>query len=157
MAGTLWPQVAYGTPRSPAAGDDKSVSDTIAGWFSGDGNQDGSRGTGAASTGGAPVVPSREKLPKGKAAPQSKRVAELTGKRTANARYWQLSDGRVQAEVSAVPTGYRAGSPGRTSTRRSSRPGPRASPSPTRRTRRPAGSARTRAGWSASRPVTGTR
>lgn len=55
------------------------------------------------------MLPSREKLPKGTAAGKAKRVAELTGSRTANARYWKLSDGRVQAEVSAVPTGYRAG------------------------------------------------
>ncbi|MFC9588684.1 DNRLRE domain-containing protein, partial [Streptomyces sp. NPDC056944] len=109
VAGTLWPQVASATPQPSATGDDKSVSDTIAGWFSGDEDQDGSQGSEAPSTGGPSVVPSREKLPKGKAAAKAKRVAELTGKRTANARYWQLSDGRVQAEVSAVPTGYRVG------------------------------------------------
>ncbi|MER7537820.1 DNRLRE domain-containing protein [Streptomyces sp. NPDC097704] len=103
------PQVAYGAPQSPATDDDKGVLDTVAGWFS-DGEGEGrSGGPEAPSSDGASVVPSREKLPKGKAAPKPKRVAELTGRRTANARYWQLSDGRVQAEVSAVPTGYRAG------------------------------------------------
>ncbi|MFI0925360.1 DNRLRE domain-containing protein [Streptomyces sp. NPDC021012] len=107
VAGTLLPQVAYGAPQSPATDDDKGAFDTIAGWFSDDGGDGGSGRADASSTGGAPV--SRDKLPKGKAAPKAKRVAELTGKRTANARYWQLSDGRVQAEVSAVPTGYRAG------------------------------------------------
>ncbi|MFE0648297.1 DNRLRE domain-containing protein [Streptomyces sp. NPDC059534] len=48
-------------------------------------------------------------MPPGKAAGKAKRLAELTRSRTENARYWMLSDGRVQAEVSAVPTGYRAG------------------------------------------------
>ncbi|MEW2626097.1 DNRLRE domain-containing protein [Streptomyces sp. NPDC048106] len=51
----------------------------------------------------------RQKLPKGRNAPKPKRVGELTARRTANARFWKLSDGRVQAEVSAVPTSYRAG------------------------------------------------
>ncbi|MFD0078461.1 DNRLRE domain-containing protein [Streptomyces sp. NPDC127166] len=109
VAGALLPQVAYGAPQSPATDDDKGVLDAVAGWFS-DGEDEGrSGGPGASSSDGTSVVPSREKLPKGKAAPKPKRVAELTGRRTANARYWQLSDGRVQAEVSAVPTGYRAG------------------------------------------------
>ncbi|MEU1232483.1 hypothetical protein, partial [Streptomyces sp. NPDC005828] len=103
------PQVAYGAPQSPATDDDKGVLDTVAGWFS-DGEDAGrSGGPEASSSDGTSVVPSREKLPQGKVAPKPKRVAELTGRRTANARYWQLSDGRVQAEVSAVPTGYRAG------------------------------------------------
>lgn len=55
------------------------------------------------------AVPSNERLPKGKAAPAAKRVKELTDRRTPSARYWQLSDGRVQSEVSAVPTHYAAG------------------------------------------------
>ena len=45
----------------------------------------------------------------GKAAPKAKRVAELTDRRTANQRFWRLSDGRVQTEVSVEPTGYRSG------------------------------------------------
>ncbi|MFF0474521.1 hypothetical protein, partial [Streptomyces sp. NPDC004284] len=90
MAGTLWPQVAYGTTQSPTAGDDKGAFDTIAGWFSDDGDEDAQGGSGESPTGGASVVSSREKLPKGKAAPKPKRVAELTGRRTATARYWQL-------------------------------------------------------------------
>ncbi|SED95492.1 RHS repeat-associated core domain-containing protein [Streptomyces sp. TLI_105] len=104
IVGTVLPQAAYAAPVS--TGDGESIADAFSGWFSDDDESDGPE---APSTGGTPVLPSREKLPKGKAAPKPKRVAELTGKRTANARYWQLSDGRVQAEVSAVPTGYRAG------------------------------------------------
>nr|WP_326791311.1 DNRLRE domain-containing protein [Streptomyces sp. NBC_00841] len=48
-------------------------------------------------------------MPAGKAAPKAKRIAELAGRRTANERFWRLSDGRVQAEVSVRPTAYRVG------------------------------------------------
>jgi hypothetical protein len=37
------------------------------------------------------------------------RVGELTGRRTANASFFELSDGRVQAEISATPVHYRDG------------------------------------------------
>ncbi|MCX5232014.1 DNRLRE domain-containing protein [Streptomyces sp. NBC_00233] len=99
----MLPQVAYAAPVS--SGDGEGIVDAFAGWFSDDEPERPEE----PSTGGTPVLPSRERLPKGKAAAKPKRVAELTGRRTATARYWQLSDGRVQAEVSAVPTGYRAG------------------------------------------------
>ncbi len=106
VAGTLLPQVAYAAPPSgpPGRDDGKGVVDTVAGRLSDDEQQEMKPPSDDRSE-----IPSREKLAKGKAAPKPKRVAELTGKRTANARYWRLSDGRVQAEVSAVPTGYRAG------------------------------------------------
>ncbi|MGW4701190.1 golvesin C-terminal-like domain-containing protein [Streptomyces sp. NPDC004285] len=104
----MLPQVAYAAPVS--RDDDEGIVDALSGWFSDDGDDRAEPARpDEPSTGGTPVLPSREKLPKGKAAAKAKRVAELTGRRTANARYWQLSDGRVQAEVSAVPTGYRAG------------------------------------------------
>ncbi|MGW1884250.1 golvesin C-terminal-like domain-containing protein [Streptomyces sp. NPDC001970] len=105
VAGTTLPQVAYAAPVSSDGGE--GIVDAFAGWFSGDeGESDRPE---SPKTGGTLALPSREKLPQGKAAGKPKRVAELTGERTANARYWKLSDGRVQAEVSAVPTGYRAG------------------------------------------------
>ncbi|WBB91605.1 DNRLRE domain-containing protein [Verrucosispora sp. WMMC514] len=47
-----------------------------------------------------------EKALPAKAWPPQKRVRELTGKRTENARVYQLSDGRTQAEISAVPLHY---------------------------------------------------
>ncbi|MFI2372296.1 hypothetical protein [Streptomyces sp. NPDC018833] len=105
VAGTMLPQVAYAAPVS--SDNDKGIVDSFAGWFSEDEDEPG--GPEEPSTGGTPTLPSREKLPKGKTAAKPKRVAELTARRTANARYWQLSDGRVQTEVSAVPTGYRSG------------------------------------------------
>ncbi|MER5179468.1 DNRLRE domain-containing protein [Streptomyces sp. NPDC002896] len=54
-------------------------------------------------------VPSNEQLPRGKARAKPKRVKELKDRRTPSARYWQLSDGRIQSEVSSVPTHYEAG------------------------------------------------
>ncbi|MEU3253536.1 hypothetical protein [Streptomyces sp. NPDC006997] len=100
---TALPQLAYAATTSD--GDDgEGVVDTVRSWFTGDDTD-------------APEPPShdeagiadRQKLPKGKNAPKAKRVKELSGRRSANARFWQLSDGRVQAEVSATPTGYRSG------------------------------------------------
>jgi RHS repeat-associated protein len=41
------------------------------------------------------------------ASPPVRRVRELTAKRTADTRVYQLSDGRLQADVSAVPVNYR--------------------------------------------------
>ncbi|MFE5909133.1 DNRLRE domain-containing protein [Streptomyces wedmorensis] len=104
LASTLLPQVAYAAEVSGSG--DTGILDVFKGWLSEDEEEGAPEERG---TGGTPTLPSREELPKGKAAGKAKRVAELTGKRTANARYWLLSDGRVQAEVSAVPTGYRAG------------------------------------------------
>ncbi|MEV6249756.1 sugar-binding protein, partial [Streptomyces sp. NPDC051742] len=107
VAGTLLPQVAYAAPPPgpPGQDDGKGVFETALGWFS----DDDERQDAKPPSDDRPEIASREKLPAGKAAAKPKRVAELTGKRSANARYWMLSDGRVQAEVSAVPTGYRAG------------------------------------------------
>lgn len=48
-----------------------------------------------------------EKPPAAKKWPPQKRVRELTGKRTANSRVYELADGRTQAEISAVPVHYR--------------------------------------------------
>lgn len=41
---------------------------------------------------------------------KAKRVKELTSKRSESARYWRLSDGRTQVELSPEPTSYKAGS-----------------------------------------------
>ncbi|MGC4747629.1 hypothetical protein ACLQ28_18535 [Micromonospora sp. DT201] len=49
----------------------------------------------------------QEKPPPAKKWPPQKRVEELTGKRTANGKVYQLSDGRTQAEISMVPLHYR--------------------------------------------------
>ncbi|MBT2396546.1 DNRLRE domain-containing protein [Streptomyces sp. ISL-100] len=106
VAGTALPQVAYAAPAS--GGDDgKGVVDTVKGWFSDD--DDSERELAKPPVGGKYEIPSREKLPKGKKLPKAKRVKELTGQRTAQARFWEMSDGRVEAELSAVPVSYKAG------------------------------------------------
>ncbi|MET9515940.1 DNRLRE domain-containing protein [Streptomyces sp. NPDC002994] len=94
---------------APASGDDdgKGVVDTVKGWFSDDG--DSERRLAEPPVGGKYEIPSREKLPKGKNLPKAERVRELTGQRTAQARFWEMSDGRVEAELSAVPVSYKAG------------------------------------------------
>ncbi|WP_382054208.1 DNRLRE domain-containing protein [Streptomyces atrovirens] len=109
IAGTLLPQVAYAaSPSEPGKGDEKGFFDTVTDWFGDDGEKNpeppsyGERG-----------IADRQKLPKGKNAPKAKRVKELTGRRTANARYWRMSDGRTEVELSAVPTSYRDGTGGK--------------------------------------------
>jgi RHS repeat-associated protein len=47
--------------------------------------------------------------PAAKKWPAQKRVREVPGKRTANGKVYQLSDGRLQAEISATPVNYRDG------------------------------------------------
>jgi hypothetical protein len=54
-------------------------------------------------------VPRGGPAPKPAASPDAKRVKELTGRRTANATFFQLSDGRTQAEISTAPVHYRDG------------------------------------------------
>ena len=44
--------------------------------------------------------------PGGKARPPATRIRELTARRTTNAKFYQLSDGRVQAEISRSPVHY---------------------------------------------------
>ena len=47
--------------------------------------------------------------PAGRATPKppAERAKELAARRQANARFWQLSDGRIQAELSPIPLNYR--------------------------------------------------
>jgi RHS repeat-associated protein len=52
-------------------------------------------------------VPRRGRLPHQAALRPARRVAELAGRRSENARVYQLSDGRLQAVISAVPVNYR--------------------------------------------------
>ncbi|MFR9795883.1 hypothetical protein ACL02U_08250 [Streptomyces sp. MS06] len=101
------PQAAYAASGSDND-DGKGIVDTVKGWFSDDA---GTKLDKPPSHDGVGVA-DRQKLPKGRQEPAAKRVRELTGRRTANARFWQLSDGRVQAELSAVPTSYRDGASG---------------------------------------------
>ncbi|HEY9368647.1 DNRLRE domain-containing protein [Streptomyces sp.] len=96
---TISPLPAYAAPP-----DGDAIVDDIKSWFGGDGKE-------AATPPRLPdtAVPSNDHLPRGKAAPKPKRVKELTERRTPQARYWQLSDGRIQSEVSGVATHYATG------------------------------------------------
>lgn len=53
------------------------------------------------------MLPHKEQAPKGKKMPQPKRVKELTQKRTANAKFYELADGRQQVEISSDPIHYK--------------------------------------------------
>ncbi|MEE4495542.1 golvesin C-terminal-like domain-containing protein [Streptomyces sp. BE230] len=106
VVSTALPQLAYAAPASsPGHDGDKGVVNTIKGWFS----DDDGEGSAQPSAGGKLAIPSREKLPKGKESASARRVKELTSRRTEHARFWELSDGRVQAEISTMPTGYEVG------------------------------------------------
>jgi RHS repeat-associated protein len=101
---TALPQLAYAAPAVAKADDDgKGVIDTIADWLGDD------EGGEKPPSHDELEIADRQKLSKGKNAPKAKRVKELKSKRTAHARFWQLSDGRVEAELSAVATSYRSG------------------------------------------------
>ncbi|MCZ4606912.1 DNRLRE domain-containing protein [Streptomyces sp. Lzd4kr] len=105
VTSTALPQVAYAAPADD--GDDKGIVDTVKGWFADDDDDSGELAEPPSHD--ELEIADRQKLPKGKTAPKAKRVKELKGRRTANARFWELSDGRVEAELSAVPTSYRSG------------------------------------------------
>ncbi|MFF3893896.1 DNRLRE domain-containing protein [Streptomyces sp. NPDC001812] len=104
---TTLPQVAYASSGPSSDGDGKGVLESLTDWLGGDDGEEASPSAPPPSDAG---VADRQKLPKGKNAPKAKRVEELTDRRTENARYWQLSDGRTEMELSAVPTAYRHGS-----------------------------------------------
>ena len=55
------------------------------------------------AAGGGPQI---GRLPRQVALPAPRRVRELTARRSADTRVFQLSDGRLQAEISAVPVNY---------------------------------------------------
>ncbi|MFE0802559.1 DNRLRE domain-containing protein [Streptomyces sp. NPDC058812] len=101
---TTLPQMAYASSGPSSDGDGKGVIDSLADWL----GQDDEKSPEPPSYGERGIA-DRQKLPKGKNAPKAKRVKELTGRRTTNARYWQMSDGRTEVELSAVPTSYRHG------------------------------------------------
>ncbi|MFI6500342.1 DNRLRE domain-containing protein [Nonomuraea typhae] len=92
--------------RSPASSHEAGVvsrvaswlAETVTSWFAEDPK-------GEMRPAATPLaVPARERPPQGRVAqPPGKRVKELTGKRSAYGRVWQLEDGREQLELSAQP------------------------------------------------------
>lgn len=105
VTSTALPQVAYAAPVSGGGG--KGIVDAVKGWFSGDDN--GNPKLDKPPSHDELGMADRQKLPKGKKESKTRRVRELTSRRTPTARFWQLSDGRIQAELSAQPTSYRDG------------------------------------------------
>ncbi|MGP3634421.1 golvesin C-terminal-like domain-containing protein [Streptomyces sp. 24-1644] len=81
--------------------------DGVRSWFGADDGDDGERSRPPELPDEG--VPDNERLPEGREAPKPKRTGELKERRTPSARYWKLSDGRVQAEVSGTPTHYESG------------------------------------------------
>ncbi|MFL6054039.1 MAG: DNRLRE domain-containing protein, partial [Actinoallomurus sp.] len=79
----------------------KSFWDKVRGVFGGDDGKPASRDL------KVNAVPRVDPQPKAARMKPARRVRELTGRRTANARFYQLSDGRVQEELSASPLNYR--------------------------------------------------
>ncbi|MFI9771096.1 DNRLRE domain-containing protein [Streptomyces sp. NPDC052415] len=104
---TALPQAAYAMPSSD--GDDKGVIDTVKGWFSDDDEDGDQPALESPPSHNELDVADRQKLPKEENQPPAKRVREITGKRTSSARFWALSDGRIEAELSATPTSYQQG------------------------------------------------
>ncbi|MFC4546942.1 DNRLRE domain-containing protein, partial [Paenactinomyces guangxiensis] len=55
----------------------------------------------------ASVLPQVQKVPVGKKWPKPKRVKELVKKRKQNVKFHELSDGRIEAEISTTPVHYK--------------------------------------------------
>jgi RHS repeat-associated protein len=88
------------TTTAPAPSDKPSLTDRLKGLLGG-----GQAGAGGYN--GQATLPHPATKPASKPPLKPKRVKELTGKRTARAKFFELEDGRVEAELSAVPVHYR--------------------------------------------------
>ena len=89
----------------PAAADSGGFVDSVRGWFSGNtGRLDAAPQSVDLKLDG---VPRTDPATPGKVWRTPKRVGELTAKRTENATFYRLDDGRTQAEISQTPTHYR--------------------------------------------------
>src|SRR5690606_30785669 len=53
------------------------------------------------------ILPRNERAPVGRKQATPKIKGELTGKRNANAKFYELSDGRIQAEIASGPIHYK--------------------------------------------------
>src|SRR5207237_3342060 len=91
---------AFASAPSSGHGGGSGIIDAVKGWFG------GGHSVPKPPVGPKGAIADRQKLPPGKKASAAHRVRELTSRRTPSARYWKLSDGTTQAEVSAVPLSY---------------------------------------------------
>jgi RHS repeat-associated protein len=87
---------ASATTTAPNSAGGSSVADRLKGLL----------GIGKTAYNGQAALPHRDHTPAAKPL-KPKRVKELTGKRTARAKFFELADGRVEAELSAAPVHYR--------------------------------------------------
>jgi RHS repeat-associated protein len=101
LLGSFVQTPAFAVAQSPGDGG-PGIVDTVKSWFG------GGHTTPKPPTGPKNAIADRQKLPPGKKLPPAHRVKELAGRRTPSARYWKMSDGTTQAEVSAVPLSYQA-------------------------------------------------
>jgi Disaggregatase related repeat/TGF-beta propeptide len=88
------------TTTTPAPADKPSLTDRLKGLL-------GGGQAGAGSYNGQATLPHPATKPASKQPLKPKRVKELAGKRTSRAKFFQLEDGRVEAELSAAPMHYR--------------------------------------------------
>jgi Disaggregatase related repeat/TGF-beta propeptide len=86
------------TTTAPGSGGGPGVTDRLKGLLGIGGN---------AATNGQAALPHPATKPAANKSLKPKRVKELTGRRTARAKFFQLEDGRVEAELSAAPVHYR--------------------------------------------------
>ncbi|MGW0631039.1 golvesin C-terminal-like domain-containing protein [Streptomyces sp. NPDC002758] len=100
LLGSFIQTPAFASAPSSGHGGGPGIIGTVKGWFG------GGHSAPKPPTGPKDAIADRQKLPPGKKAPKAHLVRELTSKRTPSARYWKLSDGTTQAEVSAVPLSY---------------------------------------------------
>ncbi|MEU2742065.1 DNRLRE domain-containing protein [Streptomyces sp. NPDC007095] len=100
LLGSVIQTPAFASAPSSGHGGGSGIINAVKGWFG------GGHSAPKPPTGPKGAIADRQKLPPGKKAPAAHRVRELTSRRTPSARYWKLSDGTTQAEVSAVPLSY---------------------------------------------------
>ncbi|MFB7222260.1 DNRLRE domain-containing protein [Streptomyces sp. NPDC056227] len=100
VVATVAPQPAFAAPA-----DGRAFVEGLRSWFDDDDAKREAKPPRLPET----AVPSNEHLAASKQAKKPRRIKELAERRTPNSRYWQLSDGRVQSEVSGVATHYATG------------------------------------------------
>src|SRR5690606_31074170 len=82
-------------PLVQSTKDEKGLLDSIIDFFTSDESDEKKRGQALENS----TLPANQKAPVGKKEASPKKVRELTEKRTKNAKFYELSDGRIQAET----------------------------------------------------------
>src|SRR5690606_7614537 len=90
-------------PLVQSTKDEKGLLDSIIDFFTSDESDEKKRGQALENS----TLPANQKAPVGKKEASPKKVRELTEKRTKNAKFYELSDGRIQAEIASDPIHYK--------------------------------------------------